>query len=171
MHSTVSWPAKQTSYFIPLPWAHRILFFSFFFSRYEQLITICGHHHHRECHPCSTLDMDIPFLIHNTRIMVSPLDCLNYPKPNLGLSRVVLDMYISRGLIINVLKALWLYIWKSPLPNGCEVFCYLSVSLHFGTNSYTLSYLYTNGQHIEYSFCRTHMRVNIYFKSTFTSVL
>jgi hypothetical protein len=126
-HSIASWPANKHP-ILYLCLTHRILFFSFFFSRYEQLITICGHHHHHVCHPCSTLDMDITFLIHNTSIMVSPLDCLNYLKPNFGLSRVVLDMYISRGLIVIILTALWLYIWKSPLSNGWSVLLSLCLS-------------------------------------------
>jgi hypothetical protein len=56
------------------------------FPRIEHLITICGHHHHHVCHPCSTLDVDITYLMQNTRIEVTPLCCLNYPKPNIGLS-------------------------------------------------------------------------------------
>jgi hypothetical protein len=35
------------------------------------------------------LDVDLTFLNHNTRVMVSPFGCLNYPKPNIGLSNVI----------------------------------------------------------------------------------
>ena len=39
----------------------------------------------------------------------------------------VLDVYISRGLVVIVLSSLRLYIWMSPLPNGvrCSPYSFL----------------------------------------------
>ena len=67
------------------------------FPRNEHLITICGHHHHHVCHPCSILDVDLTYLIHNTIVNVSPLGCLNYPNPNIGLSHILHCAQIIRS--------------------------------------------------------------------------
>ena len=45
--------------------------------------------------------------------------CISEPPTT---TRKVLDMYISKGQIVNILMALWLYIRMSSLPKGCEVF-------------------------------------------------
>jgi hypothetical protein len=54
---------------------------------------------------------------------------------------------ISTGLITNVLKSSSLYIWKSPLPNGCDVFYYLSLSTirvnHYLLKIQTCKYLFS----------------------------
>jgi hypothetical protein len=74
------------------------------FLRIEHLIITCGHQHHHVCHLCSILDVDLSYLIHNPRVKISPLSCLNYPKPNTRLS--MLHHWLLQEHII----------WANPTP-------------------------------------------------------
>ena len=53
-------------------------------------------------------------------------------------------VHISRGLTVIVLKSWWLYMWVAPIPNGCEVFCYLSIFLQV----YSLACLMSSDGHV-----------------------
>ena len=129
------------------------------FPRIEHLIITCGHQHHRMCHPCSILDVDLTYLIHNPRVKISPLGCLNYLKPNTRLS--MLHQWLLRGHI-------W-HLGQSPrrgLTGVSVVAC--EILLHWGAACKLLLPIYSAQKHevrclsTSHSFANSHRLSPLY---------